>query len=225
MKITKRLNEIVQFAKTGKKVCDIGCDHGIVGIELLLKWDVEYVIFSDLLELPLSSARQNANSVQIDESCVSFRVGNGLCTIEYGEVDTVVIAGMGGKNIVDILSYDKVKTRSFKRFVFQPTNGEEDLRKWLCENGFVIDDETLIYDNKIYYETLLVSKGEEVLSEKEIRFGKCINYKDQVFVQKYSEKLASLEKIKEQIPEDYSNQIEKFNKEIQCIKDMLKVNR
>ncbi len=225
MKITKRLNEIIQFASCAKRVCDIGCDHGIVGIELILKYNVDFVVFSDLLESPLSSAIDNVKETSIDSDKVSFRVGDGLKTIEYGEVDTVIIAGMGGKTIVDILSEDKAKTRSFKRFVFQPTNGEGVLRKWLCENGFVIDDETLIYDSNVFYETLLVSQGEEALSEKEIQFGKCINYKDQVFVQKYSEKLASLENIKEQIPADYPSKIEEFNQEINRIKEVLEVSR
>lgn len=225
MKITKRLNEIIHFASGAKKVCDIGCDHGIVGIELILSHSVEFVVFSDLLASPLSSAIENTKEYNINQDNVSFRIGDGLTTIEDGEVDTVIIAGMGGKTIVDILSNNIAKTRSFKRFVFQPTNGEGVLRRWLCENSFVIDNETLISENGVFYETFLVSQGEETLSEKEIQFGKCINYKDSVFVQKYSEKLESLENIKSQIPKDYTLRIEEFSYEIDLIREVLKVER
>lgn len=224
MKVKNRLNEIIQFAKNSKKICDIGCDHGIVGIELLVNHSAEFVVFSDLLESPLSSAICNAKECNVDQNKVSFRVGDGLSTVEFGEVDTVIVAGMGGKTIVDILSSDVSKTRSFKTFIFQPTNGEDVLRKWLCENGFVIDNETLICDNQVFYETFLVSQGDEVLSEKEIQFGKCIDYSDHLFVLKYSTKLKNLENIKNQIPESNHARIAEFNQRINLIKEVLEVH-
>ncbi len=223
MKLTKRLTEIINFAAKGKKVCDIGCDHGIVGIELITNHNVEFVIFSDILLAPLSSAVDNVKAVGIDNDKVAFRVGDGLTTIEIGEVDTVIITGMGGKTIIDILSADLDKTRSYKYFILQPTNGERILRQWLCENCFVITDETLVEDNDIYYETFAVSHGKDNLSEKQIKFGKHLNYNDKIFVNKYKQKLDSLENIKNQIPDKYDQRIAEFNKEIVSIKEILKV--
>ncbi len=221
MKMTTRMQEIINFSKTGEKVCDIGCDHGLIGIELLKNYNVDYVIFSDIVKQPLQSAISNVSEANINRSQVDFRVGDGLETILVGEVDTVIITGMGGKTIADILSNDLTKTRSFETFVLQPTNAEKTLRKWLCENCFVINNETLIEDNGIYYETLLVSKGEAAMSETEMTFGKYIDYSDNVFISKYSKLLANLVNIRNEIPEQYSEKINEFNYEISMIEEIL----
>lgn len=214
MKLTCRMQEIVDFASEGSRFCDVGCDHGLVGIELLLSYNAQYVIFSDILEQPLKNARENVYKYGLSEKQVDFRLGSGLTKIKGAEVDTVIIAGMGGKNIIDILAHDKIKTESFKTFVFQPTNGESDLRKWLCDNSFVICNESLIKENGVFYTTLLVTIGESNLSDKEIKFGKHIDYTDKVFIQKCSEKLTKLYEIRNSIPDEHSEKIEKFDQEI-----------
>lgn len=221
MKMTTRMQEIINFSKTGEKVCDIGCDHGLIGIELIKNHNVDYVIFSDIVEQPLQSAISNVNEAKIEQSKVDFRVGDGLETIKIGEVDTVVITGMGGKTIADIMANDLLKTRSFETFILQPTNAEKYLRQWLCENCFVINNETLIEDNGVYYETLLVSKGKSTMNETELTFGKYIDYSDNVFISKYSKLLANLVNIRNEIPEQYSEKINEFNYEISMIEEIL----
>lgn len=224
MKLTRRIQEIVNFSKNGKRVCDIGCDHGHVGIELIKNHGIEFVIFSDIVSSPLQSAVDNVNAAGIDQSMVDFREGDGLCTINIGEVDTVIITGMGGKTILDILANDLEKTRSYKSFILQPTNGEKLLRKWLCENDFIINDETLIEDNNVFYETILVSKGKSTLNEIELSFGKFIDYSDKTFISKYNKALDNLIKIRNTIPKEYDKQIDKFNYEITLIEEVLKKN-
>lgn len=225
MKTSQRIQEIINFSKNGKRVCDIGCDHGLVGINLILDYGIEYVIFSDIVASPLQNAIENVKTYNIDENMVDFRVGDGLETIEVGEVDTVVITGMGGKTIADILAKDFEKTVSYTNFILQPTNGEKILRTWLCNHGFVINNETLICENDMFYETLLVTKGKSTLNEIELMFGKHINYDSAEFVLKYSQLLEKLTKIKNDIPDEYSDKIEEFNHEITQIKKVLKKGR
>lgn len=222
MKTTKRIQEIINFSKIGKRVCDIGCDHGLVGINLILFHGIEFVIFSDIVASPLQNAIENAKEYNIEQSKVDFRVGDGLATIEVAEVDTVIITGMGGKTIADILADDLEKTYSYTNFILQPTNGEKILRTWLCDHGFVINDETLISENDMFYETILVSKGKSTLSETELTFGKHINYNDSVFVSKYTKQLEKLTKIRNDIPDEYGDKIDEFNYEITQIKEVLK---
>ncbi|MFV0424663.1 MAG: tRNA (adenine(22)-N(1))-methyltransferase [Bacilli bacterium] len=222
MKVTRRIQEIINFSKSGKRVCDIGCDHGLVGISLIKDYNIEYVIFSDIVSAPLQNAIDNVKEYEIDCSIVDFRVGDGLTTIKVGEVDTVVITGMGGKTIVDILANNIEKTRSYETFILQPTNGEKLLRKWLCENSFVINDETLIEESNVFYETFLISKGKSILSEQELTFGKYIDYNDNTFITKYNKVLDKLISIRNDIPEEYSEQIDKFNYEITMIEEVLK---
>ncbi len=223
MKITKRIKEIVNACIGSRKVADIGCDHGYVGIDLILNHNVSKVIFSDILRAPLCSAIANVKLHNIEETKVDFRVGDGLSSVEFSEVDTIVITGMGGKLISDILAADLNKTRSFKRFVLQPTNGEEILRKWLNANCFIIVMESLIEENGIYYETLLVEQGKENLSDTQIKFGKLIDYKDKEFVKKYKSVLEKLEKTKLQIPVKNVDALNSFNDEISKIKKVLDI--
>jgi len=60
-----------------------------------------------------------------------FRLGDGLAPLEPGEIDTVVIAGMGGETIIGILEADPAKTRSFSKYILQPRTKTELLRAWL----------------------------------------------------------------------------------------------
>ncbi|MFV0499685.1 MAG: tRNA (adenine(22)-N(1))-methyltransferase [Bacilli bacterium] len=221
MNTTNRMQEIINYSKDSSKVCDIGCDHGLVGISLILEHEIDLVIFSDILSEPLKSAINNTRQYEIDPKKVEFRLGDGLCPIESYEVDTVIITGMGAKTIVEILSRDIKKTKSFKKFVLQPTSGEELLRLWLSDNSFVINKESLIEDNGVFYETFCVSNGKSILTDKEIRFGKHIDYNCNEFISKYSKELENLIKIRKAIPTKYQERIKKFNHEIMIIEEVL----
>ena len=72
-----------------------------------------------------------------------FRHGDGIKILEDGEVDAVTIAGMGGVLMTEILGANLKKTKSFKKFVLQPRNGQGKLRWWLLNNGFSIEKELL----------------------------------------------------------------------------------
>ena len=89
-----------------------------------------------------------------DLSFVEVRLGSGLEPIERGEADSVVIAGMGGELIRDILAADITKSRSFKRFVFQPRRRAGVLRRYLAENGFYITDERVCVENGHYCQII-----------------------------------------------------------------------
>ena len=56
--------------------------------------------------------------------------------IEKGEVDTVIIAGMGGQLISEILSADIEKARKCN-LVLQPMNAQYELRKYLISLAFI----------------------------------------------------------------------------------------
>ncbi|MHC5879670.1 tRNA (adenine(22)-N(1))-methyltransferase TrmK, partial [Streptococcus pyogenes] len=81
---------------------------------------------------------------------------NGLAAIEKDDqIDTITIAGMGGRLIADILAADLDKLSNIKRLVLQPNNREDELRDWLSDHGFRIVAEEILTENKKFYEILV----------------------------------------------------------------------
>lgn len=158
MKLSKRLQAIADFVKEGSIVADIGTDHGHIPIYLIENNICSKVIASDIsapsLEKTISYVKDLGYARKVDT-----RLGNGLEGIEPYEVDTVIIAGMGGILIRDILEKDDKITNSIKNFIFQPMIGSEELRKYLYENKFKVVDEKLVKEDGKFYEILSVERG------------------------------------------------------------------
>ena len=131
------------------------------------------MILVDVKQGPLDIAKGNLNQYNVEPSNYDLRLGNGLEPVRENEVDAIVIAGMGGVLIADIMGKDIKKTHSFKRFILQPRNASEYLRKWLVENGFKIINEKLAKENRFICEIIVAEKGEhENYTELEFELGK-----------------------------------------------------
>ncbi len=96
---------------------------------------------------------QNYNE-EIVKKYFDFRLGNGIQILENGEVDVVVIAGMGGVLMTEILGQDLVKTKSLNKIILQPRNGQGKLRWWLLNNGFNIKEEKIVREGKFICEII-----------------------------------------------------------------------
>lgn len=165
MNISNRLYQIYKQVDNGASVADIGTDHGYVPILLLQNNVSPFVIMSDISNKSLDKAISN-----FDLNCNSdqgyFRVGNGLNTILSFEVDEIIIAGIGGQLITDILQNDLEKTRTFKKFILQPRNNSGKLRYWLNKNNFKIEREVLAPEGKFVCEIIVTrpKNGQDHLS-------------------------------------------------------------
>lgn len=159
MKLTSRLQTIADMVPEGGIVGDVGTDHGYVPISLIESGRCEKAVASDINEGPTENARQAVREAGL-EAQIDVRLGGGLTPYAIGEVDTVIIAGMGGLLIRDILMERPDMTKSVKRFVLQPMVAQDELRAWLDENGFRIVDERLAQEAHRMYEILLVEAGE-----------------------------------------------------------------
>jgi tRNA (adenine22-N1)-methyltransferase len=136
------LEKIYAMIEPGERVADVGTDHALLPIALYARGRSHSPILSDARPGPLEKARANIARL-LPGAVFDLRLGDGLAPYARGEADVVVIAGMGGRLIADILSADAEKSRSFGRFVLQPRNASDKLRLRLGELGFAVTDEAL----------------------------------------------------------------------------------
>lgn len=138
-------------------MADIGTDHGFLPISLFCREISPKVIMTDISEPSLKKAIQNSMiHIGPSEKNIDFRAGSGLSVLKPSEVDTVVIAGMGGKLMIDIMAADMSLTCSFNKFILQPRIGQGHLRKWLLDNGFTIIYEDLVKEGRYIPEIITV---------------------------------------------------------------------
>ena len=100
--ISERLKLAVSFIEKGRKVADIGTDHGYLPIHLIREGVSCEVIAADMRKNPLEKAKKNAESYMVADK-ISFRLSDGLSSFDKGEVNAYVICGMGGTVIKKIL--------------------------------------------------------------------------------------------------------------------------
>lgn len=156
LKLSDRLQKIADFIEPGESIADIGTDHGFLPIALWEGGKSPHVILSDINTGPLDKARANINKY-FPEKEFDLRIGSGIQTLMPAEVDVIVIAGMGGLLITQIIGDDLEKSKSYRKLILQPRNGQEKLRLWLIENGFTIEDEVLVKEGKYFCEIILAT--------------------------------------------------------------------
>ena len=157
--ISKRLLCCASMVQPGSRVADIGTDHGYLGIYLLQSGAARHVIACDLRKDPLENARRNAKLFGVD-GAMELRLSDGLEKILPDEVDTVVMAGMGGDLIQKILSQCPWRKREGLQFILQPQSAGNVLRRWLCEDGFEIQREEPVQDGHFLYTVMELRQGE-----------------------------------------------------------------
>ena len=157
--ISKRLLCCASMVQSGSRVADIGTDHGYLGIYLLQSGAARHVIACDLRKDPLENARRNAKLFGVDGK-MELRLSDGLEKIRPDEVDTVVMAGMGGDLIQRILSQCPWRKREGLQFILQPQSAGNVLRRWMCEDGFEIQREEPVQDGHFLYTVMDIRQGE-----------------------------------------------------------------
>lgn len=162
--LNERLLTIANMIEKGETVADIGTDHGYLPIHLLLEEISPHVILTDISKGSLSKARENCDEYLIKNN-YTLREGDGLETIEKGEVDVVVLAGIGGLLTIDILDWDLEKSHSFKKLILQPRNNGGQLRKYLSENEFLVQSYRIVPEGNRFAEIMNVVPGKAIQSK------------------------------------------------------------
>lgn len=154
MKLTDRLLKIASLVTKGKKVADIGTDHGYIPVYLLNKGDIDYAILADVNKGPLENAKKEVRHNGLMDK-VDLRLGSGIEVLEKNEVDEVIIAGMGGILISELLEAKKEVAHSLDKLILQPMQAQNELRKYLLNNGYEILDEVLVKEDFRLYEIII----------------------------------------------------------------------
>ena len=165
MKLSPRLSMIAALIKQDAVLADIGTDHAYLPIALVESGKISRAIAGDVVTGPYQAA-QKAVLAAGCEAKISVRLGNGLAVLQPGEADSVVIAGMGGGTIVEILSAAPEVTAKLQQLVLQPMIAANQVRKWLAENNWRIVDEELVEDAGRIYELIVAEVGEMQSSEE-----------------------------------------------------------
>ena len=162
-----RIEELCAYLDKCRTLADVGCDHGYCTEFALDRGICERAVIADISAKSLSKA-QKLLAPYIEEGRVKSVCCDGLEGIG-ADVDEVLIAGMGGEEIIKILSSAFIP----EKFVFQPMKNAPLLRRYLIERGCAIVRDDIIEDGKYYF----VIKGERTgkmaeYSEVELEFGR-----------------------------------------------------
>ena len=153
--LSTRLLACCGYVHPGDRVADIGCDHGYLGIYLLAKGIARSVIESDVAEGPLQSAMRNAVKFGTKNQ-MTFHLSDGARNIPR-DFDVMVCAGMGADTIMSIIHHSAQWLKDPKyRLILQCQSKRPELRRWLYDEGFRINQETLAKDGKFVYSIMEV---------------------------------------------------------------------
>lgn len=158
---SERLDEILSMVEKVDKIADIGTDHGKMAYEIIRLNLANVVIATELREKSIQKLKKSL--IRSKKTNIIPRVGDGLKPLEKDEVDEVIIAGMGGNLISDILktSHDEKFIEKNPILILQPVQFQNIMRKYLHENMFKIIDESIAFENNKFYHIIKSIKKDQ----------------------------------------------------------------
>ncbi len=160
IRLSPRLAAVAALAGTGESVIDVGTDHGYLPVYLVQSGAFARVAASDINAGPLWTARCSARERGLEER-IEFYLSDGLKSVP-GEFDTVVMAGMGGETVRDILR--DLRWSREPRLILQPQSKVGELTAFLRSGGYGCGRAVLCRDaGRMYaaFEALPGVYGEE----------------------------------------------------------------
>lgn len=156
IKLSSRLAAVAALAGSGGSVIDVGTDHGYVPVFFAQNGLFDRVAASDIAAGPLESATASAREYGV-EGKIEFHLSDGLKAVP-GPFDTVVIAGMGGETMIDMISACRWILDA--KLVLQPQSRIPELKAWLDGAGFTCEDAVLVTDAGKTYTAFRAGRGE-----------------------------------------------------------------
>lgn len=152
--LNNRLLTIANNVPNQARVVDVGCDHAYLAIYLMQHKSVQSVIASDIVDGPVEAARKNIQQAGLTKQ-IKLVQADGLAGVQPGEVDCVIIAGMGAGTIIEILTAGQQVIDKCQTLILQPMIAADRLRCWLAEHGWACAHEELCLDAGRLYEIIV----------------------------------------------------------------------
>lgn len=186
--LSKRLQNVANMVTKGYIVADIGTDHGYVPIYLIKNGIVPKAYAVDINEGPLKIADKNIRLEGLQDKITTV-LSDGMNEMTSEMAESVVIAGMGGDLITDILNRGK-NIKGIKELVLSPHKRVDIVRKYLLDNNWKITDENMVIDNNKYYTILkaVPEREESEYDETELMYGRLLLLTKNPVLKQYLEK-------------------------------------
>lgn len=223
VRLSKRMEALVHLVTPGSRLCDVGCDHGYLPIYLVQEQIIPSAIAMDIGEGPLSAAKTHIAEVGLEDK-IQTRRSDGLAAASAEEIDTILIAGMGGGIVIHILTEGRRVAQSVKDLILQPQSELKEVRRFLCNEGYEIVDEDMVLEDGKYYPMMKVRYAPETkdrrqsVAEHDFLFGPMLLQKKHPVLHAY---LLREERIEKEVLERLAGQkqtpaIEKRTQEVQA---------
>lgn len=184
--LSLRMEAITSLVTKGNRVCDVGCDHAFVDIALVKRGISPSGIAMDVNPGPLERAACHIKDELLDGK-INTVLSDGLARYNIGEADSLIISGMGGPLMIRILSEEKEKADSFKELILSPQSQIRDVRMFLYESGYSIDDEKMVLEDEKFYTIMHVVRKKGSINECEAAYGPVLIKKQEEVFRKYIE--------------------------------------
>lgn len=196
MQLSTRLETICRLAGSGDTVCDIGTDHGYVPIELVRRGQFKQALAMDVRKGPLLRAGEHICEAGLMDR-ITVRLSNGFERMEPGEAEVVVIAGMGGPLMTELLEQGKMKAQSAKHLILSPQSEVGEFHRYLIDNHYKVDDELWIEDENKFYVVIRTACGdEETWTEEELCYGRIpLREKSEVLAQLLEKEIETADQV------------------------------
>lgn len=228
MDLSKRLQTVADMIQAHGAVADIGTDHAYIPIYLILSGKMEYAIAMDVRKGPLLRARENIKAYQLEDK-IQTRLSDGLEKLLDDEVDTIVIAGMGGALMARILCDGSHALHTKKELILQPQSESYKVRRQLHAMGYRIAAEKMILDEGKFYTVIRAVGGRETYErEVEYDYGKCLlEQRNEILEQFLQKELTSCKKIEENLlahqTKGAKKRMEELKRQEQKVKEALSI--
>lgn len=216
--LSKRLKCIFDYVRFEvENVCDIGCDHGYILIELAKENKNRKYLGIENKIGPYTIFQNNIKKNNL-ESVVFSSLSDGLSEVS-NDYNIVIIAGMGFFTIEEIIKKDINKLENINYFIIDCHNEEYKCRSFFNSLGYTVEDEMIIYEKNIFYNIIKYKKEKESLSELELKYGKYFKKNHELKLKK----LNSLLKTKNNLIKSLKNgdRLKILNEEINDIKEAI----
>ena len=157
--LNNRLATIAKYITPNTNVVDIGTDHALLPIFLIQNGLSSKVIGVELNDGPYLKAKDKVASLGLDKY-IELRLGDGLEPVMGDQVNIIVIAGMGGQTVIEILKKATSLLGKVDRIILQPMNRCELVRNYIhYTKGLTIADEDIVMEGDRLYEVIIAEPG------------------------------------------------------------------